>query len=94
MLTPCPLSLIFTIVTLATIPTSEAYPLWMYGWQLGLVTLTKMIKEIYFEMIRVRADGKVNESRFLFNDSKVYRDGEEVNNLKWGNIREGDILYL
>lgn len=81
MLSPCPFSLICTIVTLATITMSEAYPLWMYSWQLGLVTITKMIKEVYFEMIRRRADDKINESRFLFNDSKVYRDGEEIKNL-------------
>jgi len=31
MLSPCPLSLICTIITVAFLPLSEAYPLWMYA---------------------------------------------------------------
>ncbi len=27
-------------------------------------------------------------------DSKLYRDGQEVNDFTWGQIQEGDILYL
>jgi hypothetical protein len=27
-------------------------------------------------------------------DSKVYRDGEEIVDLNWGQVQEGDILYL
>jgi hypothetical protein len=30
----------------------------------------------------------------MYSDSKVYRDGEEMVDMNWGNIKEGDILYL
>ena len=45
-------------------------------------------------MMRRKADDKVNQSKFLYQYSKVYRDGKEITGLCWGDIREGDILYL
>lgn len=44
--------------------------------------------------MRSRADEKVNQSRFLMEDSKVFRNGEEMTGLTWGDIEEGDVLYL
>ena len=66
----------------------------MYIAEFGMILLLLIVKEVYFDMMRRRADDKVNQSRFLYKDSKVYRDGEEVDNLSWGEIREGDIVYL
>jgi len=75
LLHPCPLSLIVTIITAALIPLSEAYPLWMYLSEFALVLLLVVVKEVYFDMMRRRADEKINRSKLLMKDSKVYRDG-------------------
>jgi hypothetical protein len=76
LLNPCPLSLIITIAIAAILPRSQAYPLWMYIAEFGMILLLLIVKEVYFDMMRRRADEKVNQSKFLFQDSKVYRDGE------------------
>lgn len=94
LLNPCPLSLIIASIVVALVPESQAYPLWMYFSEFALVLLLIIVKEVYFDMMRRRADEKINQSRFLMKDSKVYRDGEELTGLTWGDIREGDVLYL
>lgn len=75
LLNPCPLSLIITIVVVALLPRSEAYPLWMYITEFAMILLLLFVKELYFDMMRRRADEKVNKSTFLNQDSKIYRDG-------------------
>jgi hypothetical protein len=37
--------------------------------------------------MRSKADEKVNQSKFMLKDSKVYRDGEEIVDIQWGQIR-------
>ena len=59
-----------------------------------MILLLLIVKEVYFDMMRRKADDKVNQSKFLYQYSKVYRDGKEITGLCWGDIREGDILYL
>jgi hypothetical protein len=75
LLNPCPLSLIISIVVVALLPRSQAYPLWMYVTEFAMILLLLIVKEVYFDMMRRRADEKVNKSKFLSQDSKVYRDG-------------------
>jgi threonine/homoserine/homoserine lactone efflux protein len=75
LLNPCPLSLIGTILTAAMLPHSQAYPLWMFLAEFALVLLLIVVKEVYFDMMRRRADEKINRSKLLMKDSKVYRDG-------------------
>jgi hypothetical protein len=59
----------------AQLPRSQAYPLWMYVTEFAMILLLLIVKEVYFDMMRRRADEKVNKSKFLSQDSKVYRDG-------------------
>ena len=66
----------------------------MYASEFALVLLLIIVKEFWFDMMRRKADEKVNQSMFIMKDSKVYRDGEELKDVKWGDIKEGDILYL
>lgn len=56
LLNPCPLSLIITIVAAALLPRSKAYPLWMYIAEFGMILLLLIVKEVYFDMMRRRAD--------------------------------------
>ena len=60
---------------MALLPKSEAYPLWMYIAEFAMILLLLFVKELYFDMMRRRADEKVNKSTFLNQDSKIYRDG-------------------
>ena len=66
----------------------------MYVTELGLIALLIIFKEYYFDKMRSKADLKINQSKFVMDDSKVFRDGEEVTGLTWGDIQEGDVLYL
>ena len=83
---PCPLLLMISIIIIIVLPKSEAYPLWIYVTEFALILLILVLKEIYFDIIRRRADEKVNK-RELLKDSKVFRDGKELNNLCWGDIK-------
>ena len=94
LLNPCPLSLIVSILVALTLADAQAYSPWMYVSEFVLVALLVVFKEYYFDKMRSKADQKVNHSKFLMDDSKVFRDGEELSGLCWGDIREGDILYL
>lgn len=64
----------FSILLIIAIPKSEAYPLEIYISEFALILLILVVKEIYFDIIRNRADEKVNK-RELLSDSKVFRDG-------------------
>lgn len=64
----------FSILLIIAIPKSEAYPLEIYISEFALILLILVVKEFYFDIIRNRADEKVNK-RELLSDSKVFRDG-------------------
>lgn len=83
-----------SILISIVITDSRAYSLWMYVTEFFLIFVLIIVKEYYFDMMRSKADQKINQSRFIMKDSKVYRNGEELNDLCWGQIQEGDILYL
>lgn len=72
---PCPLSLMLSILLAITIPHAEPYSRWIYIIEFALVGLLIIFKEQYFDKMRSRADEKVNQSRFLMEDSKVFRNG-------------------
>jgi hypothetical protein len=57
---PCPLSLIVSILITTAIPNSEAYSRWMYVSEFILIFTLIIIKEYYFDMMRSKADEKIN----------------------------------
>ena len=59
----------------------------MYISEFAFVALLIIFKEYYFDKMRSKADEKVNQSKFLMDDSKIFRDGEELSGLSWGEIR-------
>lgn len=64
-----------SILLAFVIPHAEPYSRWMYVSEFALVGLLIIFKEHYFDKMRSKADEKVNQSRFLMEDSKVFRNG-------------------
>lgn len=83
------LSLIATIITIIVIPESSPFSLSMYATELFLLIAVLIVKNIYFDHIRGKSDKKINSRKV-----KVYRGKEYYENLDWGEVRQGDIVYL
>jgi hypothetical protein len=75
LLNPCPLSLMVSTIIAYTLPQAQPYTPSIYLAEFALAALLVVFKEYYFDKMRSKADQKVNESRFLMDDSKVFRDG-------------------
>ena len=46
-------------------------------------------KEIYFDKVRSEADDKINKRTV-----NVFRGDQELTDLDWAEVRQGDVVYL
>lgn len=83
------LTLIATIITIIIIPESSPFSLSMYTTELFLLIFVSVAQKIYFDFIRGKSDKRINTRKV-----KVYRGKEYFEDLDWGEVRQGDVVYL
>jgi len=61
----------------------------MYITELILLLVILVTKKIYFDHIKGKSDEKINTRKV-----KVYRGKEYFEDMDWGEVRQGDVVYL
>ena len=83
------LSLIATLITIIIIPESSPFSISMYLTELIIFVLVSVGKRLYFEYISGKSDEKINKRKV-----KVYRGQQYFESLNWGQVKQGDVVYL
>ena len=86
---PVSLSLIATLIVVVIMPDSSPFKIEMYISELVLLLFISIFKEFYFDQVKEESDSSINK-RIV----KVCRNDEEPEEIPWGELKQGDIVYL
>lgn len=92
---PVCLCSIAALITVVILPDASPFKIEMYIVHIVLLVCVNIFKEIYFDKIKEESDQSINKRTVrICKKSEDYNDYNDHEEITWGELQQGDVVFL